>query len=758
MDVLMAMGEAQIILIIPDGGQKPMRFAQILRLKQRYVLLCAAGIASIVLVASAYPQAKKASSATADTPWSQELNEYPGLLPEFGKLIERLQQEIQYPPARSQSRLLPLLPETTMSYASISNYGNVTEQALHVFRQELQESAVLRDWWQHGGMAMAGPKIEESLGKIAQLQQYMGDEIVVSGSFEGSDPEMLMIAEVRKPGFKKFLQEMIAELGGESKQAVRILDLEDLASLKDEGKGQKLVVLVRPDYVVGAMDLATLRKFNARLASHSQKFPATPFGHRVLKEYEGGVTLLAAADLQKILDQAPGQMRQDASFHRSGFADAKYLVWEHRGAGAQAISQTELSFNAPRHGSAAWLANPRPLSGMDFVSPKAMVAGTVLLANPVQIFEDVKEMYSNSTSSPFASLPAFEQLLKLSVKDDLLGTLGGEVTLELDSVTAPKPVWKGILSVRDVGHLQRTLNTLLAAGHIEPEKFEEGGQTYTTVRIPSSTPPTEVSYTFVDGNLIIASSRETVVEAVGLHRAGESLGKSETFLASLLPGHTLEASALLYQNPTRMLGMQLRQMAPEMAETLTRLTSRVTPAVVGVYGEERAIREVSGRGAYDFGAVLVVAAVAIPNLLRSRMAANEASAVGNSRSVNVAQITYAATYPQRGFARDLTKLGSDPLGGNVASPEHASLLDASLANLNCTSEAWCTKSGYRYRVTTVCKQLPCKEYMVVAIPLDGNTGTRSFCSTSDGVIRYKKGESLTPPTVAAECKTWPPVQ
>jgi hypothetical protein len=451
-------------------------------------------------------------------------------------------------------------------------------------------------------------------------------------------------------------------------------------------------------------------------------------------------------------------MKQDASFHRSGFADAKYLVWAHKGVGAQAISQTELSFNAPRHGSAAWLAKPGPLTGMDFVSPKAMVAGTVRLANPVQIFEDVKEMYSNSPSSPFASLPAFEQMLKLSVKDDLLSTLGGEVTLELDSVTAPTPVWKGILSVRDVGHLQRTLNTLLAAGHIEPVKFEEGGATYTTVRMPSSTPPTEISYTFVDGNLIVASSRETVAEAVRLHKTGESLGESKTFLASLFPGHTLEASALLYQNPTAMMAMQLRPMAPEIAETLERAAKGVTPAVVGAYAEESAIRGVSGGGAYDFGAVMVVAAVAIPNLLRSRIAANEASAVGNSRWVNVAQNTYAATYPQRGFARDLAKLGSDPRVGKAESPEHASLLDGSLANASCTGDAWCTKSGYRFRVTTVCKQLPCKEYVIVAIPMDSNTGTRSFCSTSDGLIRYKTGESIAPPAAAAECKAWPRLQ
>ncbi len=70
----------------------------------------------------------------------------------------------------------------------------------------------------------------------------------------------------------------------------------------------------------------------------------------------------------------------------------------------QIVSQTELSFNAPRHNSAAWIANTGPLTGLDFVSPKAMIAGTLVLASPSQIFDDVKEIENTSSQSPFASL------------------------------------------------------------------------------------------------------------------------------------------------------------------------------------------------------------------------------------------------------------------------------------------------------------------------------------------------------------------
>src|SRR5271157_2507869 len=152
------------------GRPKQMRFAHKLQLKLRYFLQSSAVIAAIILVVPAC-RGQVAPAGSSDTPWSQDLNKYPGLLPEFGKLVEKLQQNIQFPAARSESHLLPLLPESTISYAAFSNYGDAAQQSLKIFRQELQESAVLRDWWQHGEMAASGPKIEDALQKFSELQQ-----------------------------------------------------------------------------------------------------------------------------------------------------------------------------------------------------------------------------------------------------------------------------------------------------------------------------------------------------------------------------------------------------------------------------------------------------------------------------------------------------------------------------------------------------------------------------------------------------------
>src|SRR5580658_7359803 len=149
--------------------EKRMGFAHIPQQRACYYLKYAATLAALFVFTLPCCAQSAPASQQPQTPWAQELKSHPELLAEFGRFFEKLKQNIQFPAPRTESRLLPLLPPSTMSYAAFANYGDVTQQALKLFRQELQESAVLRDWWQHGDMATAGPKIEDSLEKLVQL-------------------------------------------------------------------------------------------------------------------------------------------------------------------------------------------------------------------------------------------------------------------------------------------------------------------------------------------------------------------------------------------------------------------------------------------------------------------------------------------------------------------------------------------------------------------------------------------------------------
>ncbi len=125
-----------------------------------------------------------------------------------------------------------------------------------------------------------------------------------------------------------------------------------------------------------------------------------------------------------------------------------------------------------------------------------------------------------------------------------------------------------------------------------------------------------------------------------------------------------------------------------------------------------------------------------------------------TRTVITAQATYASMYPKNGYAPDLASLGPDPRQPASDSPSHANLINETLGNASCTGDGWCTKSGYQFRLTAVCKLRACKEYVVVATPVNTNTGTRSFCSTSDGMIHFKTSPPLSAPVSVAECRTW----
>src|SRR5580704_18913135 len=115
-----------------------MGYGRILQQGRIYFVRCVVGIGAILFVASTCGAQTTAGGQAPEAAAIQELNKkYPGLWAEFGRLFEKLQKNVQFPAARGESRLLPLLPEATMSYGEIPNYGDAAHQALKIFHEEL---------------------------------------------------------------------------------------------------------------------------------------------------------------------------------------------------------------------------------------------------------------------------------------------------------------------------------------------------------------------------------------------------------------------------------------------------------------------------------------------------------------------------------------------------------------------------------------------------------------------------------------------
>jgi type IV pilus assembly protein PilA len=138
--------------------------------------------------------------------------------------------------------------------------------------------------------------------------------------------------------------------------------------------------------------------------------------------------------------------------------------------------------------------------------------------------------------------------------------------------------------------------------------------------------------------------------------------------------------------------------------------------------------------------ILIIAAIAIPNLLHAKMAANEASAVKSMQTINTAMISYQSTYPTVGYAATLANLGG--VAPCTSSSTTACLIPSDLAAG--------VKAGYNFAATGSGGP-PAVQYYATAIPQAVNqTGIRSFCSFEDAVVRVQPSGAGIPSEAACE--------
>ncbi len=136
--------------------------------------------------------------------------------------------------------------------------------------------------------------------------------------------------------------------------------------------------------------------------------------------------------------------------------------------------------------------------------------------------------------------------------------------------------------------------------------------------------------------------------------------------------------------------------------------------------------------------ILIIAAIAIPDLLKSRQAANQASAVGSLRTVNTSEVTYASTYTT-GFSDTLAQLDGTVTPSDV---NNAGLIDSVLSSG--------TKSGYTFAYTPCPGTYPCStspkrndSYAVTASPVAGVGNGNFYYTDHSGVIRQNNTATAT---------------
>lgn len=125
--------------------------------------------------------------------------------------------------------------------------------------------------------------------------------------------------------------------------------------------------------------------------------------------------------------------------------------------------------------------------------------------------------------------------------------------------------------------------------------------------------------------------------------------------------------------------------------------------------------------------ILIIAAIAIPNFLRSRISANQASAVASLRTFDTAEISYSSTY-NTGYTVDIAYLAPPPPGAGSTSTA-AGLIDSVLASG--------VKSGYNFIYSPGASDSTGRinTYGIIAAPISSSTGTNYYFTDQSGVIR-----------------------
>jgi type IV pilus assembly protein PilA len=137
--------------------------------------------------------------------------------------------------------------------------------------------------------------------------------------------------------------------------------------------------------------------------------------------------------------------------------------------------------------------------------------------------------------------------------------------------------------------------------------------------------------------------------------------------------------------------------------------------------------------------ILVIAAIAIPNLMRARMAANDSSAAGSMHAINAAEVGYFGSYENIGFPATLAPLGgADPCTPGIAT---ACLIDNNLA----TNGGGNGKSGFTFAATGSAStgSTNNNQFYATGTPINNLSGTRAYCSADDMVIRLQAPGNTT---------------
>ena len=552
--------------------------------------------------------------------WSKDAAKYLALLGDFAVLQKQI-AAIPGPGLRYSSDLLPYVPDNTVVYAAIPNLSNTLGEATRLFHDRLQQSPALRDWWQQQQKG-SGQKMDDALAQLQTFSSYLGNEVVFAvGKTAGTYSAPVILARVRQPGLETFLQDENARLSSnQSHPGLQIVHNPSALGLA-RSPGEPLLVYMDDNLLIASPDPLQLQR-TALLARQGSggNFASRPFYQQIAQAYQQGAEWLFCADMEQIVVE---NVHASSGHHElpPGMADVRYLTMQHREINGKPQTQAALSFASARQGVPSWLGSPASMGSLEFVSPDASMATSVVIKNPRSILDELFRAIGGSDANFSQHLAEFQARAGVNVLNDIAAPLGGEVTMAFDGPVLPTPRWKLIFEVYDPTTLQSTIEKLVDAynrenpsGHsLQLSEKKVGSQTYFTIG-SSAQPNLNINYSYVDNYLIAAPDTATISRAIQIRHAGFSLPHSSTFQALLPDDGYTNFSAIFYHNIGPVVGPLAQQLkssgalTAQQRQSINALTANSAPGLIYAYGEPDRIVVASNTGfmGFDLGTLLTM--------------------------------------------------------------------------------------------------------------------------------------------------------
>ena len=431
---------------------------------------------------------------------------------------------VRGPAPRTGSRLLGLVPSDTVVYFAMPNLSDALDQAVSVFRHHLDRSESLREWWaSRMGSAEAEKEMEEALARIREVGAVLGDEIVVAFRTgpEGQVRAPIVLAEVRdEQGLRAILERERAKGGAD------------------------LTVLVEGDLAVAgpAEAVAGFRPVPAPA-------DATPFRSRLASLYADGAGWVFGIDLAA-LGSTEGHPAP------SSLLGVGQLVADRTEVDGRMCSNGTLFLTGAGEGLAGWLGEPGPMTGLDYMSPEATLAVSVLVRTPREALAELFERIGSESPEFWQEIAAFREKTGLDPLDDLARPLGQEFAVALDGPALPVPSWKVAFEVYDPSAAQRALDVLVERFNedaarkgqevrLRTSEQSAAGTTFRTITADGS--PVTVWYVFDQGYLVAGPNRAVVEDALARRASGAHLVSSPRFRRALSMADRSEFTGILWE-------------------------------------------------------------------------------------------------------------------------------------------------------------------------------------------------------------------